>query len=1262
MFSKTSETLTQETDPQTQLVRDKRTARFDKKTSVTPPFPSINPVHRFLLGVDAALGLPDLLDGTSGLAPDLPVSPNRLDWFRVFQYAIFLIISDAYTRHYPDRTRDILGYFLEQSEATKARFYLAKNPDHLVVWDKTYDAYAKDGQRVSDIVIDVLATAYPILQKLGRGPDFLRHYFNPIVTNEIDKITALYQHPNDPDLLEVVVYMLDLRSQQEIDSDVFYSDYQKYFSKNLVDGESYKRCISKKLIEFNTQFNLFQTVYKEDQYTNQLSRYRPILMPIPLKVLRDRPIHAIDQKIGLMTNSYRFFSSELRGILRLDSKEIRILPEDQFEVISEDSFWTALTGFLNYCDHYQKWDRDIKSKFEDYLSTVKAVLQTTRDVSALDRLAAYKSFLNASEHVNNPPQTCTLEVAGKLRDLTSEPSTLGRWFSTQGDVQTLFNVYVMGAIERRLEVAKKAKADLGDKIGIQKLKDYFYTLHDTIERTVAYCAFDREEIIEGFYTLNKDNDDIQNLPERPNPQDLDTTAIVQRYRDIFAQKLIDFLQYNQTLGLHLINAMPDRDFIGQFGSGQGKSVLIGLSAMNEIKRLLETYPDRSGVYVIVLTSYNYLAKNDHRQMTPFYDSPNNPNGGQIPSMHLHAVTQFDSGFPRWGIVHADTKMFTLIVRQLFLKVVAGQATSSHAHFLKAIYGAERCSLILDECDLLMHDLQTVDLNGPIDVGPYFSKQTLLRFLADTNRKNTKLETLLRAPYPSSDLMSTDDFDGRKYKVVRLCEGDLERPTVRMYPGCFSLTEFLKGVSRVIGVSATVKEATEIRQKRPNKGVQYFKIPLFHNPTVSETQVPLLGVERILGSQSDWADAIIHTMGTVYAETPAHRRPILIFLAHDIPSDWTALKTRIATTFQTTVTEYKEESDVTEDGIQKTGQIGQITLATGVLGRGADIRPPKGVDIHVIIGFKPKKEIEIQMRGRTCRMGRGGSYSHITYQDHHQHAQGLSGYDPQVTETKHQETKAFLDRHQYSLPALATHGSSQMIDWVEPHIARDRVLICVDGTGSMNSVFASLKTKVKNFLTGYLRQQDTSGQSRIEFQIMIYRSTSNYQQGEAIECSAWSSSTDVLFRDFFDTQQTAGGYPRGEALALALYHIKVQAKRGGLNRAIIIGDDFDEKWAKPNAPEQCFTIRTADSDVDSPDSTTKITTGNYRTLLHEIQAMHIPIDCFCTARAQEVIEKFQQISRDAGAGGSYVGFDPNREDLSALIEGSVDTAIRSGDVF
>ncbi|CAF1527500.1 unnamed protein product, partial [Rotaria sordida] len=66
-------------------------------------------------------------------------------------------------------------------------------------------------------------------------------------------------------------------------------------------------------------------------------------------------------------------------------------------------------------------------------------------------------------------------------------------------------------------------------------------------------------------------------------------------------------------------------------------------------------------------------------------------------------------------------------------------------------------------------------------------------------------------------------------------------------------------------------------------------------------------------------------------------------------------------------------------IHKIGKLGSITLATRIIGRGADIKVDKNIEkgLHLILTYYPKREnIYIQMLGRTARQDEKGSYSEI----------------------------------------------------------------------------------------------------------------------------------------------------------------------------------------------------------------------------------------------------------------------------------------------
>ncbi|CAF3425710.1 unnamed protein product, partial [Rotaria sp. Silwood2] len=79
-----------------------------------------------------------------------------------------------------------------------------------------------------------------------------------------------------------------------------------------------------------------------------------------------------------------------------------------------------------------------------------------------------------------------------------------------------------------------------------------------------------------------------------------------------------------------------------------------------------------------------------------------------------------------------------------------------------------------------------------------------------------------------------------------------------------------------------------------------------------------------------------------------------------------------------IIQIKTENDIAKN-IYKIGKFDSITLATRIIGRGADIKVDKSIEkgLHLILTYYPEREsVYIQMLGRTARQDEKGSYSEI----------------------------------------------------------------------------------------------------------------------------------------------------------------------------------------------------------------------------------------------------------------------------------------------
>ena len=118
------------------------------------------------------------------------------------------------------------------------------------------------------------------------------------------------------------------------------------------------------------------------------------------------------------------------------------------------------------------------------------------------------------------------------------------------------------------------------------------------------------------------------------------------------------------------------------------------------------------------------------------------------------------------------------------------------------------------------------------------------------------------------------------------------------------------------------------------------------------------------------------------------QPILIFAdslvnKNELKSDYDLISQKLTEVKEKFLKEFtiiyiRTEADINRN-IHKIGKLGSITLATRIIGRGADIKVDKNIPkgLHLLLTYYPKREnIYIQMLGRTARQDEKGSFSEV----------------------------------------------------------------------------------------------------------------------------------------------------------------------------------------------------------------------------------------------------------------------------------------------
>lgn len=486
-------------------------------------------------------------------------------------------------------------------------------------------------------------------------------------------------------------------------------------------------------------------------------------------------------------------------------------------------------------------------------------------------------------------------------------------------------------------------------------------------------------------------------------------AVIRDYGD-FLRKLpipIHFILPNQALAIQLCvcRDFESRNILIKMGTGQGKSIVTGTTALNEARKI----KDKPNGRVFVLTSYDHLAKRDHELGANFFKKDN------LRSLCISKIEDVANFTSDTKIIYADIENIDTIIRKIILKLIQNQASFSEKLFIKVIYGSpnEDLRIILDEYDLLLHDLELKEpyVEG-IPSGEFFNVEYVRRNheywpgLANDTHNPTEQKSKAKA-----DLSS-----GKEYTTVQYYQHS-DR-SFNLLVSVTRLSNLIRRAKRVIGLSGTALQGEKHCVHEP----LFFELPSSQNPEVFGTKIQedkgkpipegsgitcfqklkldIIGKEDDLyivseAAIKDYCQAIVRDITTnreaKQKDSGSYQRPIMLFAdpyfnyktpqSGEIKKLWNVLKAAIQ---EARIPLNEITTDVSDAELQKIARSGAVTMTTIKYGRGADIRVSLDIEegLHVIIGT-PVIHIRLllQLIGRTGRMGRKGSYSNITLGDH-----------------------------------------------------------------------------------------------------------------------------------------------------------------------------------------------------------------------------------------------------------------------------------------
>lgn len=515
---------------------------------------------------------------------------------------------------------------------------------------------------------------------------------------------------------------------------------------------------------------------------------------------------------------------------------------------------------------------------------------------------------------------------------------------------------------------------------------------------LSYTVEDfRESFCQHHPTIPNLREIIGDLPVRK--QIMDDYGAFLRSRTI----PINFILPNQAIAIRLCQceALKDRNLLMKLGTGQGKSIVIGLAALHEAKQVKDNPKGK----VLVFTSYDHLARRDHALGQNFFQKD------KISSVCISSLADVEQYGDSVKIVYADIEEIETIIRDIMKNLLNNKATPAQKNFIKMIFGqpGEDIRIILDEYDLLLHDLEFKE--------PYVTEIPTTMLDTDFVRNNPAYCPWLKNNLnvdPNPVRRNADSSTGKEYRTVSWYD---PRIGFHLAVSVLRLSKLISRSKRVIGLSGTALQGEEHSLKDP----LFFEIPSSQNPNAfgtviqegdakPDTEYPYISRQLIkeleqptldptgsfyLVSKAAVDEYCRLIIGDIKDIQQAHerngieyKRPVLIFgnlffnyKTHGAVMEPRSLWDTLRDALRADGIAFEEvKSDVTDAELQRIARSGKVALSTIKYGRGADIRVSLDITegLHVLIGTPVRhKRLLQQLIGRTGRMGRSGSYSIVT---------------------------------------------------------------------------------------------------------------------------------------------------------------------------------------------------------------------------------------------------------------------------------------------
>lgn len=775
---------------------------------------------------------------------------------------------------------------------------------------------------------------------------------------------------------------------------------------------------------FNGAENLLDRVaWYEDTFHLMENENGKIVLKdlITQKMVSERPEKA------LFSILYRNVKLQLQKEMQNPNNRdgISKLTEALMSLVNQEKIKKATDELLSII--FKKMKEDTEAKFNERILILKDFLQVMAPFfKHIEELVEQRFFTKGKLKV---------DIAVNLREEAPKDIQIGTTLKNlkRGDP----SLNIDDDLKRDLAqlLAPLCTADVKyilEKCSLSKLSGVTSQFESVIARKMDQLSYTKEDFINSFcdHAGNKGQASTVNL--KTILGNLDIKEKIMTEHGEFLRSLdvpIHFILPNQAIAVQICTCdeLKDWNLLIKQGTGQGKSISIALTALNEARKIKDVQNGR----VFVFTSYDHLAIRDHKLGENFFRKDG------IKSICISSIEDVSNFSENVKIIYADIETIEDVVRDIMFKLMQNKATTAQKDFIRVIFGApnEKIRVILDEYDLLLHDL---DIKTPYV--NFISDELLSTQFVSSQKEYCpwlpgQIKNNSFVAKSAADLSS-----GKEFTMVPWYNGKGFNLPISI----MRLRKLIKRAERVIGFSGT---ALQSENHHLSKAL-YFEIPASQNPVVFATQIQKGPVKpttefpyitRVLSREfempkklkeedsfymvsesaiKDYCQAIVEDIKAARATNREYERPVLIFA--DRYFEYKTKSTDPSKKLWDTLVKAIEDNgihldqltaDVLDERIQDIARLGRVTLTTIKYGRGADIRVSLDVKegLHVIIATPVlHNRLLEQLIGRTGRRGLWGSYSTVTFGNLIMAAKDKN-MSPEFLGALHEITKYFVNK-------------------------------------------------------------------------------------------------------------------------------------------------------------------------------------------------------------------------------------------------------------